>query len=86
MSEPTEIETLQHFKHAYSRALDFVCELHLAALPPQLADDPFLVAGTGNCCATDLLIGLVKQILPCPTGHGRGWNQAYLPYLQTRKP
>lgn len=57
-----DIETLQHFKSAYSRALTFVCELHLAALPAKPTDDPFFASPDGNCCAVDVLIEEVKRL------------------------
>jgi hypothetical protein len=58
----SEVEVLQHFKDAYSRALNYVCEMHYGGLPLSEKDDQFFTSPIDNCCATDILIAKCKEL------------------------
>lgn len=55
------IETLFHFKGAYSRALNYVCKEHFQNIPAKDGDDQFFVVDGQNCCATDILIAEMEK-------------------------
>ena len=71
MNEPNQIKTpnvkrqieLQHFKSAYSRALNFVCEQKFQGIPIKPDDDAFFCTPPFNCCATDILVAKVKELM-----------------------
>lgn len=62
VQKDVEANGYNHFKDAYSRALNFVCEQHFPPNTAKMDDDSFFISPTGNCCATDILIEQVKQL------------------------
>lgn len=57
-----ELGNAQHFKGAYSRALNYVCERHFSGIQSKPGDDPFFASPDGNYCAVDVLIAELEKV------------------------